>query len=184
MLMESPTFQIRIVEQSWLDGSSPEEDLCSHGKIKLIIGGESVTSGDEDYGISESALALLRTLKSDHSPENPVAQLLIFHGCGTMLMLGCVIGVNWEVNHTNGCVRISNVVRYAGTGDADVVKFPNLVVEMSEDEYRREVVAWAKEAKQLFAGATKIFTDEFDRQQYEDFWREYNRLLDDYENAV
>jgi hypothetical protein len=56
--MATNDFQIEIIEQGWLEGSSPEEDLCSHGKIKLTIGGHSITSGHEDYGISESALAL------------------------------------------------------------------------------------------------------------------------------
>src|SRR5882762_3244470 len=110
MHMEVLKFRVKIVEQSWLDGSSPEEDLCSHGKIKLVIDGVSITSGNEDYGVSESALSLLRTLHSDHSSEKPVAQRLIFHGCGTILMMGCPIGVDWEVNRSGNRVRLSNPV--------------------------------------------------------------------------
>lgn len=184
MLMELHKFQIKIVEQSWLDGCSPEDDPCSHGKIKLIICGESITSGDEDYGISESALALLRTLNSDHSAEQPVAQLLIFHGCGTMLMLGCPIGVDWQVNHSEGRVRISNVVRYDGPGASDVVNFSNLFIEISDEEYRQNILVFAKEAKQLFTGVKKVFTDDFEREEYENFWKEYDRLLNGHENAV
>lgn len=43
--------------------------------------------------------------------------------------------------------------------------FPNVIVEMPKEEYRREVVAFAREAGRLFDGAEKTFTDEFDRQQ-------------------
>ncbi|HZI20164.1 MAG TPA: hypothetical protein VEY09_16385 [Pyrinomonadaceae bacterium] len=182
--MESPEFQVKVIEQAWLDGCSSEEDLCSHGKIELAIGGEPVTSGDEDYGVSESALALLRTLNSNHSSDKTVAEHLIVHGCGTMLMFGCPIGVGWEVAHSNGRVRISKVVRHDEYGEADVVEFPNLDVEMTEEEYRREIVAFAKEAKLLFTGVTKVFTDEYGQKEYEDFWEEYDRLLNRYEDAV
>ncbi len=164
--LDSPNFQITIIEQSWLPGASAEEDLCSHGRIRLLIGGQQITSGKEDYGISESALSLLRTL-----------QRVIFHGCGTMLVMGCPIGVDWDVHHVADRVRISKVVRYDGTGDGDATTFPNLIVDLSETEYRDQVLAFAQEAKKPFSGIAKTFADDFDRQQYNDFWREYDALL-------
>jgi len=175
--LDSPNFQITIIEQSWLPGASAEEDLCSHGRIRLLIGGQQITSGKEDYGISESALSLLRTLQRDHSAAQPVAQMLIFHGCGTKLVMGCPIGVDWDVHHVADRVRISKVVRYDGTGDGDATTFPNLIVDLSETEYRDQVLAFAQEAKKPFSGIAKTFADDFDRQQYNDFWREYDALL-------
>jgi hypothetical protein len=182
--MKMPQLQITLIQQHWLEGSSPEQDVCSHGKIKLLIGGESIASGDEEYGVSESALALLRTLNQNHSIQEPVAERLIFHGCGTMLMMGCPIGIDFDVRHEHGHVRIGNVVRYDGTSNSDVVKFPEVAVELSEEEYRREVIAFANEARKSFAGVTKTFSDEFDRQEYEQFWREYDLLLNDCEIAA
>jgi hypothetical protein len=46
-------------------------DLCSHGGIRLTIGGQVIALGEDDdeYGISESALALLRTLESIIRPS-------------------------------------------------------------------------------------------------------------------
>jgi hypothetical protein len=175
--MKRPQLRIALLQQGWLAGCSPEQDLCSHGGIKLVIGGEPITSGDEDYGVSESALALLRTLRQDHSLQRPVAQQLIFHGCGTMMMMGCPIGVDWEVSHKDGHVHISNVVRYDGTSEKEVVRFLDIAIETSEEEYRREVTAFAKEAKKLFVGVPKTFTDEYDRHEYEQFWSEYDLLL-------
>jgi hypothetical protein len=32
-------------------------------------------------------------------------------------------------------------------------------------------------AKQPFLSGEKLFVDDFDRQQYLDFWKEYDRLL-------
>ena len=175
--MDSPNFQITILEQSWLPGATAEEDLCSHGRIGLRIGGQQITSGKEDFGISESALALLRTLQRDHSAAEPVAQMLIFHGCGTMLMMGCPIGVDWNLRHVADRVRVSKVVRFDGTGESDAITFPNLVVDLSETEYRDQVLAFAREAKKPFTEIVKTFADDFDRQQYADFWREYDALL-------
>ena len=145
--------------------------------IRLLIGGQQITSGNEDYGVSESALALLRTLERNHSAAEPVAQMLVFHGCGTMLMMGCPIGVDWDVAHAGDSVRISKVARYDGTSDDDSVRFPNLSVELPVTEYRDQVLAFAREAKKPFAGIIKTFADDFDRQQYDDFWREYDALL-------
>jgi hypothetical protein len=173
--MATNDFQIEIIEQGWLEGCSPEEDLCSHGKIKLTIGGHSITSGHEDYGISESALALLRTLGSNHSDEQQVAQRLIFHGCGTILMMGCPIGVYWSVTHLDNHVRISDVMR--DDAEAYLTRFPGLSVDVPEEIYRQRIVAFAEKAKEPFNGVTKTFTDDFDRREYEKFWAEYDLLL-------
>src|SRR5436190_21575034 len=170
-------FTIDIVEQGWLDGSSSEQDLCSHGRIKLVIDDQLISPADEEYGISESALALLRTLEHDHSPEHPIAERLIFHGCGTMLMLGCPIGFDWSVEHVPGQVRIANVVRYDTTSESDAVHFPDLAVEVPDEQYRQQIVKFADEAKTLFDGITKTFYDDEDRERYEEFWAEFETLL-------
>ena len=57
------------------------------------------------------------------------------------------------------------------------MRFPGLVVEVAEDEYRRAVVAFAEEAKQLFVGHKKTPGDDFEQQLYEEFWREYEERL-------
>ena len=69
MGVASPSFHIEITEQGWLGTPSDDydptvADLCSHGDIRLIIGGEVVAVGDggDGYGISEAALGLLRTM--------------------------------------------------------------------------------------------------------------------------
>jgi hypothetical protein len=127
-------------------------------------------------GISESALALLRTLGADHSPEHPVAERLLLHGCGAILMMGCPIGIEWDVRHAPGAVSLSNVRRIDGT-DGRPIRFPVAQAMVSAEEYRRAIVGFAAEAKSLFEGVPKRITDSFDRQQYETFWAEYNSLL-------
>jgi hypothetical protein len=179
-------FEILITRQGWLGENDPDldydpapVDLCSHGGIRLTIGGRVIALGEDDdeYGISESALALLRTLESDHSPERSVADRLIFHGCGNILMMGCPVGIDWSVSHVDGQVRIDDVVRYDTVDESEAIRFPGVAAQLSEEEYRHRVVAFAERAKQPFEGIAKEFADDFEQQQYEEFWEEFEARL-------
>lgn len=76
-------FDLQIRNQHWLgEPHEQSHDGCSHGGIRAVIGGTLVTSEEEDYGISTSALSLLRTLEQDHTSANPVSgPYLLNHGC-------------------------------------------------------------------------------------------------------
>ena len=184
----STDFQIEIVRQGWLgptqgsDYDPVSQDLNTHGDIRLVIGGTIVASGDGqgDYGISEAALGLLRTLSSDwpEAGDKAFAERLIGHGCGGILMMSCPIGIDWTVRHHDGRVRIGDVVRHDGVGEAEVELFPGLAVELPLADYRDEIVGFAKRAKEPFDGIEKSIADEYDRQEYANFWEEYDRLLD------
>jgi hypothetical protein len=177
-------FRIEILNQGWREPGPAydpvRQDLCTHGDLRLIIGGETITDArsEHEYGISEAALALLRTVEADHTRQEPVADRLIPHGCGAILMTGCPIGVDWTVLHLpRGRVRLGGVVRYDNTDEFNGVQFPNAQATLSEDEYRQKIVAFATLAKGPFIGVTKEPFDEVDRKDYEDFWVEYDELL-------
>jgi len=177
----SNLFRIEILEQSWFKDSSPSEDPCSHGRIKLRVGDKTVASGEEEYGISVSALALLKTLDSNHNRKNQVADRLILHGCAQLLMAHCPIGIDWSVTHLEGGrIRIADVVRYDTTRESEAVCFPRLSVEIPEEIYRAQVLSFARKAKQLFAGVEKTFYGTLEKREYEDFWREYEEQLSRY----
>lgn len=80
-------FNFKIETQYWL--SNEVEDLCSHGEVHLEVDGTVITQAGrgEEWGISESALALLRTLDADYISHPECEEGLILHGCGTMLCL-------------------------------------------------------------------------------------------------
>ncbi len=185
--MGLPQFHIEIVEQGWITSDDPgydaaTRDLCTHGDIRLVIGGQMVAAGDGQgqYGISEAALGLLRTLESDtpDQSEQPFADRLIPHGCGAILMMGCPIGIDWRVRHVNDLVRITDVVRYDATNEAQAMRYPELEVELPLGEYRDEITAFAQRAKEPFDGIEKSFYDDVDRDDYMNFWEEYDRLLE------
>jgi nucleotide-binding universal stress UspA family protein len=138
-----------------------------------------LTDGSEDYGISESALALLRTLERDHSPGSPLAERLVFHGCGTMLMMGCPIGIDWSVRHESDSVHLDGIVVYPSTNeDRDAIR-SDAVVLLPLAEYRSQVLAFAERARDFFRQAPrKLFCDAFDRGEYEQFWREFDSILE------
>lgn len=173
--ISAPNFEIEITEQGWIndDPESATYDLCSHGAIRLVIGGQVIAAGDpkDDYTISTSALALLRTLESDHSPEQPVASHLILH-CGMLGMSSCPIGIDWSVSHKDERVQLHDVVRYDTIFPHEGVRFPELAVELGEEEYRDEIVAFAEKAKEPFVGVEKEFEED-----YVEFWDEYDARL-------
>ena len=171
------TFSIQILRQGWLQGVPAEKDLCSHGRIRLEIGGQPITSGDEEFGISESALALLRTLLSDHTAAHPMAERLIPHGCGTLLMLGCGLGVDWSVLHQGETVALGNVVRYDGAGATQAALFPDINVVLNEAEYASQIVQFALEARRPFEGQIKDTSDEDVPGEFAEFWKEFDHIL-------
>lgn len=174
----STPFEIEILEQGWLVSSQSEYDLCSHGRLRLIIGGQVISAGEEEYGISESALALLRTLNSHHSATAPVADRLIFHGCGTLLMMGCPIGITWNVTHTLEGVQLDTVLRFDTTDDDHPVGFNGLQALVPTETYRRQIIAFALKAKAFFqASSPRCYYDKADQLQAERFWKEYDALL-------
>jgi hypothetical protein len=177
--MSSAGFEIEITRQGWLDADEDDlpGDLCSHGDVRLEIGGQVIVPGDGErsYTISTSALALLRTLESSHSPEHPVADALVLH-CGMILMMSCPIGIDWAVTHLGEQVRLHDVVLCDEIGTT--IDFPGLAVEIAESAYRRQIVAFAEKAKEPFdAASSKTPGDEIDRELYAKFWLEYDSLL-------
>ena len=176
--MSTAGFELEIVSQGWLDEPSadwdPErDDLCSHGDIRLVIGGRVIAAGDGsgDYAISTSALALLRTLESDHGLGPRVAPTALVMHCGGLSMITCPYGIDWAVSHRDGRVFLSDVVVN------ETERLEGLAADLSEDEYRRAIVAFAEVAKEPFAGIEKSL-DESTRAEYEAFWREYDERLD------
>ncbi len=173
----SKKFHIQILEQSWLGNEPPQFDLCSHGRLLLEVDGQVILDGREIYGISETALALLRTLDHDHTPRHSLAEKLIFHGCGTVLMMGCPVGVDWTVIHEDDQVQLSQFRRWDLPDEQHPQEFPGLAVTLSFKEYQDQVLALAAQVLEFFKGESKQFFDIQDQVAYERFWSEFEMLF-------
>ncbi len=170
-------FELKIIDQNWLGNEPQQFDLCSHGHLLLVIAGQTILDGREESGLSESALALLRTLDHDHNSSSPVAEKLIFHGCGTELMRGCPIGVDWDVRHHQNLVSISKIRRWDWPDEARPTLFSDLEIDLEEADYRQAIVSFASQVKSFFVDQEKIFYDQNDHLAFEKFWMEFDQRL-------
>lgn len=174
-------FTIRTLRQGWL-GDDAKHDLCSHGEIDLQIGGRQISVDGQvgdgwSYGVSETALGLLRTLKYRHTERHRVSWRLIPHGCGGILMMGCDIGIDWSVRHHDGLVCISDVVRYDSNNFSEASEFPDIAVQIPWNIYAEQVVGFATEAKAFFQGIEKDKSGETIEGEYDAFWSEFDQTL-------
>src|SRR4051812_22498193 len=124
-------FKLEIRKQGWLadflegGASAPVripsdwtvhfvDDGCSHGSIYCEIGGVQVSASQPEYGISQSALALLRSIDADSVAFEGAplgGEFVLCHGCGYPLGLGCTnFGTNWVVRHEGDHVVLSDVM--------------------------------------------------------------------------
>ncbi|GAB2554924.1 hypothetical protein [Gracilibacillus alcaliphilus] len=179
-MKSSNQFVIKIENQRWLDHNN-EEDLCSHGEIYLNVNGNIITQFgiNEEWGISESALALLRTMDQDYRCDPNMEEGLILHGCGTVLMTGCPISIHWSVKHMNDQILLSDFVKITTTDPATGnVYYPDLHVTLHKNEYKDQVVLFASQVKNFFATSKqKRISGDLDKEMYQSFWEEYNLLL-------
>lgn len=182
--MAEPGFQIRIVDQGWINPDLTE-DFRTVGLLDLVIGGQQILTPDDgqELGISETALGLLRTLDAYYDPEEE-SWKQVPHGCGLCLMMGCPIGVQWRVHHDGDTVVISDVVRFPTTTDSDQLTFGDRPVRVPFIDYEREVVAFARHARSMFGDGPfseedgLLFLNEVDEwAPWSDFFDEFDRLL-------
>lgn len=181
-MKNADTFLIRIENQDWISKECRYQDLCSHGEIYLNVNGTIITQSgmDEQWGISESALALLRTIDQDYISVPKYEEGLILHGCGTILMTNCPISIRWWVRHVGDHVVLSDFLKVETTDPSTgSVYYPDLEVQINKNEYKAQIRAFAQEAKMFFdTFGEKQISDDYDKQMYEEFWDEYNQLLE------
>ncbi len=173
----TPKFVLRILDQHWSETEPERFNLTSLGRLFVEIDSQVIIDGREIYGLSESALALLRTIERDHFPKNHVAEKLIFHGCGYVLMQGCTIGADWSVLHEEENIILKDFFRWDTPDETRPTRFGDLSVSLSTQEYKKIVLAFANEVKQFFNGQEKEFINETEQQDYAKFWQEFDALL-------
>jgi hypothetical protein len=172
-------FQVRMVDQGWLL-PDVENDFRSVGRLTLTIDGQEIVSSDEQYGIAETALALLRTIDRDFHPDP--GHRLVLHGCGLVVMSGCPIGAVWRVQHSGESVHISDVALYPTTNDEMAVRFEGLRVMVPSDEYARDVVSFARAARTMFVENVDYPDIYFSTEDGE--WAPWSSFIDEFDHLL
>ena len=172
------SFALHITNQHWL-GEREEQarDGCSHGGISAVIAGTHVTSDSTDYGISQSALSLLRTLEQDHTPSERVNDsYLLCHGCAYPTHFGCPnFGTDWMVRHEDSTVVLSQPVHVDSVaGDTAFDVHTRVPIE----HYRREVVALAETARSFYFSAEPRALEDWEQDLHAQFWAEFDERLE------
>jgi hypothetical protein len=149
-------------------------DQCSHGNVEFTIDSIPFVTGEdgEDITVSAAALFLLRTLTHDHTAATPVAEdAQLFPHCGftalavsgrfPVLVVGCNVGVDLDVVHTDGLVTI----RSRDGKEATV----------TEAEWRVAVLGFVDEVQTFYDASPprEPFDDATADEGWTAFWQEW-----------
>lgn len=173
-------FELKILTQNWISNRFKKTDLCSHGKLELIIGNKTIISERDDieWTINTSILKFLRCIESDHLAKRDFD--IILH-CGELLMLSCPIGIYFDLKHENDMVVINNIKKQFGVGESEYELMSEIEVKISKIEFAKKIIREAKVIKNFFNAQPKIIEDKRDMFIYTEFWREFDELLN---NAI
>lgn len=153
------------------DADDPH-DLCAHGGVRFVLGGEVVLDGTEDYTLSAAGLYLLRTLQRSHTRANPVG-LNLFPCCGNTLIVGegedviiqgCPFGADFEIRHDD-----AGLTTIQGT-DRDSRRW-----SVSTNAWRVAVLSFADAVMSFIHAASPKQLDPLDEAAYQRFLLEWKR---------
>jgi len=179
--MTEKNLEIVLLTSHWIKFEDDDEDLCSHGQVRVKIGQEIIVNeGKKENFWTTSAMAvhLLRTLKNNHKPENMVGEHLI-PCCGHHIdhlkeeenvhIQGCMTGHNFWVEHDIDKVILTTV---SGTK-----------IKLPFDTYKNEVLRFVDEVENLYRTSKpkKLPQDEYDRRGYELMWKEWENRKQEFE---
>ena len=160
----------------WILGREDDsDDLCAHGLIEFRIGEHAFVSPDDGIlSISAAAFFLLRTLSSDHTKNNPVAEYsqlfpedgyCVWPGDGRydVMILGTPHGIDLEIRHEGDSVVISA---------EDGTQFKVL-----KRDWMNAVFSFADQVKGFYESCSPKNTpsDDLYRRGWSTFWEEWDR---------
>lgn len=163
------TFRIDVSNLHWMDDPvNDPDDLCLHGDAVAYIGDRKLEY--KKSTVSATALYLLKSLTEDHIIYEDNQMLPC---CGFFLIAndeltevaicGCPNGADWSVIHDGDCVRLILEDGYE--------------VSVSITEYQAEVCRFADKIEKYYLSCPPKLEpkDEFDRNGYLTFWKEWHR---------
>jgi hypothetical protein len=166
---------LRPTEMRWIDDDPT--DHCAHGRVVFTIDSTPFASGEdaEEITVSAAALFLLRTLTHDHRAARPVAEgSQLFPHCGfsayevsgrfPVLVMGCNVGVDPEVIHSDGTVTIRSQDGQEAT--------------VTDGEWRHAVLGFVNDVQAFYdASPSRVpFNESAEDEGWRAFWEEWRDL--------
>jgi hypothetical protein len=166
-------FRIDLLKQYWIDEDpNNETDLCSHGDVYLQIG-DYVLSNEHSNGwtVASAALRLMKSAIEEYDGEN---DLQILPCCGYLRMFpSCPNYVTWSTKLEDHVVQISNLEASENKVNGHKIYNETFIIDLKQ--YQKQIVNFAKKVREFYIDSKpRIIDDEFDREQYELFWKEFN----------
>lgn len=194
----SETIILKAIQPHWMDFPDNTKILSVEGLIEFSIGElEIVSPKDGEWRVSAAALYLLRTLTQSHTSDSPVtSDECIIPCCGEMygneggeycLIVGCGIGIDFDVIHEDGKVLITGVWRNfeAGAALPPLPKRNGRTARTTLKAWRDAVCAFADQISDLYRRSSpKEPFEEEQRIGFECFQREWARLRKQAETLV
>lgn len=169
--MDKLDFIVKIQDLYWIDESKDNpDDLCLHGDVFVKIGDE-VVADNYPCTVSSTALYLLKSIENNHIIGECANQILPC--CGFFIIpdenediveiSGCPNGIDWTVLHQGEYVKL---ITQKGT---------EIILEL--ELYREIVYCFADNIEGFYKKSVpkNIPSDNFDRDGYMKFWKEWNR---------
>jgi len=166
-------FELKILDLHWIDHEDNPNDLCAHGHVFLQIGNEVISDkASTAFTVSSTALYLMRTIQDDYKKEDYASQLLpccghffIADSDNHVSIIGCGSGIDWEI------LRLpNNKVKHISESGQEIT--------INIEEYKKKVFDFADEVERFYKTSTVkvIPEDDFDRNGYLTFWKEWKIL--------
>lgn len=176
--MTDNNFDIKLLDLHWVKDIDDPTDLCAHGRVFVKIGDKVVADKDSlDVTVSTTALYLMRTLKYDYKKDDYASQLLPCCGHffmadeknGYVTIMGCPNGIDWSIVHTDD----GKVKHIADSGQE---------ASIDKDTYKKIVMDFADQVENFYKTSLPktIPTDDFDKKGYLTFWKEWQKLRDEW----
>ena len=162
-------FRIEAANLHWMDDTvNDPDDLCLHGDAVAYIGDRKLEY--QECTVSATALYLLKTLTEDHiiNQDNQMLPccehfLMANDDQTEVTIVGCPNGIDWSVMHSGDSVRLILEDGYE--------------VSVPITQYREEVCRFADYIEKYYLNCPPKMEpqDEFDKNGYQTFWREWRR---------
>jgi len=162
----------------WITETDEGTDQCVHGELDFRVGSTVVVApGSGPWNLTMAGLYLLRTLESDHTPEQSVAahnylipccghSPWIVDGGNTVVCPGCNSGINPGVLHVDGQILLRVDLGHTET--------------VTANQWRGAVLEFVRAIERFYeqAAPREQPVDDLHREGWQAFWEEWRSRRD------